>query len=136
MMNHTFDTAGPGDDGELVQRFVDQELSAEERVQFLSRLGRDEALRQRTIDLEQLVLDAGRLPRPIVPDGFAASVMERLVRCGAGRCSRPRSASESGGVHRCALRTARSVESCERDGCGERGVSSSPRSWSNPAREQ
>jgi hypothetical protein len=78
MKKHTFDTAGPGDDVELVQRFVDQELSAEERVQFLSRLGRDEALRRRTIELEQLVLDAGRLPRPIVPDGFAASVMERL----------------------------------------------------------
>jgi anti-sigma factor RsiW len=78
MMKHTFDAAGPGDDVELVQRFVDQELSAEERVQFLSRLGRDEALRRRTIELEQLVLDAGRLPRPIVPDGFAASVMERL----------------------------------------------------------
>jgi hypothetical protein len=78
MMKHTFDTAGPGDDVELVQRFVDQELSAEERVQFLSRLGRDEALRRRAIDLEQLVLDAGRLPRPIVPDGFVSSVMERL----------------------------------------------------------
>jgi anti-sigma factor RsiW len=78
MMKHTFDAAGPGDDVELVQRFVDQELSAEERVQFLSRLGRDEALRRRTIDLEQLVLDAGRLPRPVVPDGFAANVLKRL----------------------------------------------------------
>jgi hypothetical protein len=78
MMKHTFDTAGPGDNAELVQRFVDQELSAEERVQLLSRLGRDEVLRRRAIELEQLVLDASRLPRPIVPDGFAASVMERL----------------------------------------------------------
>jgi len=78
MMKHTFDMAGPGDDVELVQRFVDQELSAEERVQFLSRLGRDEALRRRTIELEKLVLDTSRLPRPIVPDGFAASVLKRL----------------------------------------------------------
>jgi anti-sigma factor RsiW len=77
-MKHTFDAAGPGDNEELVQRFVDQELSAEERVRFLSRLGRDEALRRRTIELEQLVLDASRLPRPIVPDGFAASVIGRL----------------------------------------------------------
>jgi hypothetical protein len=75
MMKHT---VGPGDDVELVQRFVDQELSAEERVQLLSRLGRDEALRRRTIELEQLVLDASRLPRPVVPDGFAGSVLKRL----------------------------------------------------------
>jgi hypothetical protein len=75
MMNQTFDASEPD---ELVQRFVDQELSAEERVRFLSRLGRDEALRRRTIELEQLVLDVSRLPRPMVPDGFAASVLGRL----------------------------------------------------------
>jgi len=75
MMNQTFDAHEPD---ELVQRFVDQELSAEERVRFLSRLGRDEALRRRTIELEQLVLDVSRLPRPMVPDGFAASVLRRL----------------------------------------------------------
>jgi hypothetical protein len=75
MMNQTFDTHEPD---ELVQRFVDQELSAEERVRFLSRLGRDEALRRRTIELEQLVLGVSRLPRPIVADGFAASVLARL----------------------------------------------------------
>ena len=74
-MGHMFDEAGSE---ALVQRFIDQELTAEERVRFVSRLGRDEALRQRTIDLETLLIDAGRLPRPIVPDGFAASVMERL----------------------------------------------------------
>jgi anti-sigma factor RsiW len=66
------------DNEELIQRFVDQELTAEERVQFLSRIGRDESLRRRAIDLEQLVLDAGRLPRPAVPEGFAASVLEKL----------------------------------------------------------
>ena len=74
-MGHMFDEAGSD---ALVQRFIDQELTAEERVRFVSRLGRDDALRQRTIELETLLIDAGRLPRPIVPDGFAASVMERL----------------------------------------------------------
>jgi hypothetical protein len=64
---------------QLVQRFVDQELSAEERVRFVARLGRDEALRQRAIELEQLVLDTSRLPRPAVPDRFVASVMERTA---------------------------------------------------------
>ena len=51
----------------LVQRFVDQELSAEERVQLLVRLGRDEELRQRVIALERLSLEASQLPRPVVP---------------------------------------------------------------------
>lgn len=64
---------------QLVQRFLDQELSAEERVRFISRLGRDEALRRRAIELERLVLDASRLPRPIVPEGFVAAVMERTA---------------------------------------------------------
>jgi Glycogen recognition site of AMP-activated protein kinase len=63
---------------ELIQRFVDQELTPEERVQFLSQIGRDESLRRRAIEREQLVLDAGRLPRPSVPDGFAASVLKKL----------------------------------------------------------
>lgn len=65
------------DSEQLVQRFVDQELSAEERLQFVARLGRDEALRQRAMDLERLVLDVRRLPRPEVPAGFTARVLER-----------------------------------------------------------
>jgi anti-sigma factor RsiW len=67
------------DVGRLVQRFLDQELSAEERVQFVVRLGRDDALRRRVIALEQLTLDASRLPRPIVPDRFVERVMERTA---------------------------------------------------------
>jgi hypothetical protein len=63
----------------LVQRFVDQELSAEERVRFVVRLGRDEALRQRAIALERLVLSASRLPRPAVPAGFVSGVLERTA---------------------------------------------------------
>jgi anti-sigma factor RsiW len=66
------------DSEHLVQRFVDQELSAEERVRFITRLGRDEALRQRAIELEQLALDVSRLPRPTLPDGFEQGVMERI----------------------------------------------------------
>ncbi len=65
-------------DEQFVQRFLDQELSAEERVRFVVRLGHDETLRTRVIELEQLVLDAGRLPRPIVPERFVAAVMERI----------------------------------------------------------
>ena len=60
-----------------VQQFLDQELSPEERLAFIVRLGRDETLRQRVIELERLVLNTASLPRPAVPEGFAARVMER-----------------------------------------------------------
>jgi hypothetical protein len=63
----------------LVQRFVDQELTADERVQLLVRLGHDEELRQRAIALERLALDASQLPRPMVPDSFVAAVMARAT---------------------------------------------------------
>ena len=63
----------------LVQRFVDQELSAEERVQLLVRLGRDEDLRQRVIALERLSLEASQLPRPVVPEGFVAQVLAQTT---------------------------------------------------------
>ena len=69
------------------------------------RLGRDEALRQRVIELEQLVLDVSRLPRPAVPDGFVARVMERTGAQAPDR--RP--------PHRCALVAARAFS-----GTGER----------------
>src|SRR5262245_50065584 len=63
---------------QLVQRFVDQELSAEERLRFVARLGRDEALRQRAMDLERLVLEVRRLPRPAVPEPFVSGVLARI----------------------------------------------------------
>ncbi len=67
------------DSERLVQRFLDQELSPEERVHFIARLGRDEALRRHVIEIEQLALDASRLPRPSVPPGFVESVLNRVV---------------------------------------------------------
>jgi hypothetical protein len=63
----------------LVHRFLDQELSAEERLQFVVRLGRDDALRRRVVDLDRLLLTAGRLPRPVVSDGFVDGVLERIA---------------------------------------------------------
>jgi len=75
---------------ELVQRFIDQELSAAERVQFVVALGRDQALRDHVLALEQLVLDAAKLPRPLVPEGFAARVLERTTPPVVSTPSRPR----------------------------------------------
>ena len=40
---------------DLIQRFIDQELSAAERVRFVLALGRDAELRGRVLELEQLV---------------------------------------------------------------------------------
>ena len=62
----------------LIQRFIDQELSPEERVAFIARVGRDEALRRRVLALETMALETRRLPRPIVPSRFTADVIARL----------------------------------------------------------
>jgi hypothetical protein len=63
----------------LAQRFLDHDLPATERVEFLVRLGRDAALREQLIDLERLAIDVARLPRPEVPPGFVAHVLERIA---------------------------------------------------------
>ena len=65
------------DTEQLIQRFIDQELSPDERLQFVIRLAREQALRDRVIELEQIVRGAGKLPRPAVPDGFVSRVMEQ-----------------------------------------------------------
>ncbi len=63
----------------LVQQFIDQELSGEDRVRLLVQIGRDDALRQRLIDLERLTLTVTQLPRPLVPDDFVQRVMKRAA---------------------------------------------------------
>jgi hypothetical protein len=68
------------DRDDLVQRFVDQELSAEERIRFVAELGRDAALRERAVALEELLVDARRLDAPAVPPRFVARVMEQAGR--------------------------------------------------------
>jgi hypothetical protein len=68
------------DRDDLVQRFVDQELSAEERIRFVAELGRDAALRERAVALEELLVETGHLEAPAVPPAFVAGVMERAGR--------------------------------------------------------
>jgi negative regulator of sigma E activity len=63
---------------QLIQRFVDQELPAEERVRFIARLGHDAVLRQQVLELEELLLDTSRLTQPAVPNDFVAGVMARI----------------------------------------------------------
>jgi len=62
----------------LVQRFIDQELTGEERVTLLVRLAREQALREQLLDVERLMLRASRLPRPEVPREFVARVMDDI----------------------------------------------------------
>jgi hypothetical protein len=73
----------------LVQRFLDQELSADERVRFIRRLGQDETLRRQVIALEQIALDASRLPRPAVPAGFVQGVLDRVAPVPMASASMP-----------------------------------------------
>lgn len=63
---------------QLVQRFIDQELTAEERVRFVTRLGRDAALREGVIEMEALLLETARLARSVVPPGFVAGVLAQI----------------------------------------------------------
>ncbi len=63
----------------LIQRFLDQELSSDERITFLKRLARERDLHQRVLDLEQVVAEVQRLPRPVVPPGFTDAVLRRLA---------------------------------------------------------
>ncbi|HEY7445916.1 MAG TPA: isoamylase early set domain-containing protein [Vicinamibacterales bacterium] len=76
MENRETEMTGPE---RLIQRFIDQELSGEERIDLLVRIGRDHTLREQLIDLEQLLVKVDRLARPAVPEGFVASVMDRTA---------------------------------------------------------
>jgi anti-sigma factor RsiW len=67
------------DTGLLIHRYLDQELSLEERVQFIARLARDDAFRREVLDLEHLALAASRLPRAVVPPPFVAGVLDRVA---------------------------------------------------------
>ena len=62
----------------LVQRFIDEELTAEERIALLVRLGREQALRDDVLELERLQLHVSRLERPVVPSRFVEQVMDRI----------------------------------------------------------
>jgi anti-sigma-K factor RskA len=61
----------------LAQRFVDQDLTAEERHLFAGRMGRDGRLRQQVLTLQQVATAASHLPQPAVSAAFVAGVLER-----------------------------------------------------------
>lgn len=67
----------PHSTARLAQRFVDQDLTVEDRDLFAGRMGRDGRLRRQVIALQQVATAAGHLSKPIVSAAFVAGVLER-----------------------------------------------------------
>lgn len=63
----------------LIQRFIDHELTADERIRFLQTIGEDAVLRQRLLNAERIIAEAGRLPRIAPSACFVAQVRAKLV---------------------------------------------------------
>lgn len=68
----------------LLHRFVDGDLSPEERVVFLEALDTNAALRRLLLDIEKTVAQADRLPRTAPPPEFTAQVLKRLPALSEG----------------------------------------------------
>jgi len=67
------------DDHELlIQRFLDHDLTPDERVRFLETVDADPVLRRRWLNLEMVVAEAGRLPRVAPSRQFTARVLAKL----------------------------------------------------------
>lgn len=62
----------------LIQRFLDKDLSPEERVAFLQTVDADPALRRRWLNLEIMVAEAAQLPR-IIPSARFFSELKAKV---------------------------------------------------------
>jgi hypothetical protein len=82
--------SGMSESSRLVQRFLDQELTADERIRFVVELGRSDSLRREVVAMETLLVEAARLPRPAVPPDFVRGVMARL-EAPAGTTAAPES---------------------------------------------
>ena len=74
----------------LAQRFVDQDLTAEERHLFAGRMGRDGRLHRQVMALQQVATAARHLPQPAVSAAFVAGVLERTSAVAAPPTRRSR----------------------------------------------
>lgn len=63
----------------LIQRFLDDDLTLEERVAFLQAVDADPSLRRRWLNLELVVAEAAQLPRLAPSARFLAQVQGRLA---------------------------------------------------------
>lgn len=62
----------------LVQRFVDQDLSPQERLEFLKAMDRDPVLRKHVLATEEMLVRSFQLPRIPVPRDFKANILKQL----------------------------------------------------------
>jgi len=62
----------------LIQRFLDQDLAPEERVRFLETVDANPQLRRQWLNLEMIVVEAGRLPKITPSRQFTAGVLAKL----------------------------------------------------------
>jgi hypothetical protein len=62
----------------LIQRFLDHDLSPEERVRFLETVDADPRLRRQWLNLEMVLSEARRLPRITPSRQFTAGVLAKL----------------------------------------------------------
>ncbi len=63
----------------LIQRFLDDDLTPEERVAFLQAVDADPSLRRRWLNLELVVAEAAQLPRLAPSPRFLAQVLTKLA---------------------------------------------------------
>jgi len=63
----------------LIQRFLDHELTPDERVTFLQAVDADPVLRRRWLNLELVVAEAGQLPRIVPSANFIGRLKAQLV---------------------------------------------------------
>ncbi len=63
----------------LIQRFLDGDLTPDERVAFLQAMDADPSLRRRWLNLELVVAEAAQLPRLAPSAGFLAQVQAKVA---------------------------------------------------------
>ena len=63
----------------MIQRFLDQDLTPEERVAFLQTVDRDSALRRTWLNLEMVVAEAAQLPRLTPSAKFLSQLKARAL---------------------------------------------------------
>lgn len=63
----------------LVQRFLDQDLTPEERVEFLQEVDADATLRRRWLNLEMVVAESAKLPRMTPSPRFLSELKAKVA---------------------------------------------------------
>jgi hypothetical protein len=63
----------------LVQRFLDQDLTPEERVEFLQAVDADPTMRRRWLNLEMVVAEAAQLPRMTPSARFLSELKAKVA---------------------------------------------------------